>query len=92
MPRPRRLCVLAERSGGHADPFDITERVEMGQMASMFFNKGNFLPLPRGSSPHLSFIQLMADTTFISRRLWRGGEGCVGYGASAQLAQSQRQS
>lgn len=52
MARPRRLCVSAERSGGHADPFDITERVEMGQMASMFFNKGNFLPLP--AAPHLT--------------------------------------
>ncbi|KAJ0001002.1 hypothetical protein NQD34_006022 [Periophthalmus magnuspinnatus] len=28
-----------QRSGGHADHFDIVERVEMGQMASMFFNK-----------------------------------------------------
>lgn len=34
--------VSAERSG-HADHFDIVERVEMGQMASMFFNKGNVL-------------------------------------------------
>lgn len=30
----------AERSGGPVDYFDIAERVEMGQMASMFFNKG----------------------------------------------------
>ncbi|CAL9692763.1 unnamed protein product [Knipowitschia caucasica] len=30
-----------QRSGGHTDHFDIVERVEMGQMASMFFNKGN---------------------------------------------------
>ncbi|KAJ4948597.1 hypothetical protein JOQ06_020130 [Pogonophryne albipinna] len=29
-----------QRSGGHVDHFDIVERVEMGQMASMFFNKG----------------------------------------------------
>ncbi|GLD48880.1 transmembrane protein 104 [Lates japonicus] len=28
-----------QRSGGHVDHFDIVERVEMGQMASMFFNK-----------------------------------------------------
>ncbi|KAE8282755.1 Transmembrane protein 104 [Larimichthys crocea] len=28
-----------QRSGGHVDHFDIAERVEMGQMASMFFNK-----------------------------------------------------
>ncbi|XP_068193791.1 transmembrane protein 104 [Antennarius striatus] len=28
-----------QRSGGHQDPFDIVERMEMGQMASMFFNK-----------------------------------------------------
>ncbi|XP_061906299.1 transmembrane protein 104 [Entelurus aequoreus] len=28
-----------QRSGGHGDHFDIAERVEMGQMASMFFNK-----------------------------------------------------
>ncbi|XP_068433927.1 transmembrane protein 104 [Clinocottus analis] len=28
-----------QRSGGHVDHFDILERVEMGQMASMFFNK-----------------------------------------------------
>lgn len=37
-------CVVTERSGGHADPFDIVERVEMGQMASMFFHKGNYSP------------------------------------------------
>lgn len=34
-------ALLTERSGGHVDHFDIVERVEMGQMASMFFNKGN---------------------------------------------------
>ncbi|XP_054615899.1 transmembrane protein 104 [Dunckerocampus dactyliophorus] len=28
-----------QRLGGHVDHFDIAERVEMGQMASMFFNK-----------------------------------------------------
>ncbi|KAG7238960.1 hypothetical protein INR49_030511, partial [Caranx melampygus] len=28
-----------QRSGGHVDHFEIAERVEMGQMASMFFNK-----------------------------------------------------
>ncbi|XP_056262698.1 transmembrane protein 104 isoform X2 [Pseudoliparis swirei] len=28
-----------KRSGGHVDNYDIVERVEMGQMASMFFNK-----------------------------------------------------
>ncbi|KAK5884462.1 hypothetical protein CesoFtcFv8_018281 [Champsocephalus esox] len=28
-----------QRSGGHVDHFDLVERVEMGQMASMFFNK-----------------------------------------------------
>lgn len=35
--------VISERSGGHVDHFDIVERVEMGQMASMFFHKGNYL-------------------------------------------------
>uniref|UniRef100_A0A3Q2XA07 Transmembrane protein 104 n=1 Tax=Haplochromis burtoni TaxID=8153 RepID=A0A3Q2XA07_HAPBU len=34
----RLLPVFTERSG-QADHFDIMERVEMGQMASMFFNK-----------------------------------------------------
>lgn len=34
-----RPILSVQRSAGHADPFDITERVEMGQMASMFFNK-----------------------------------------------------
>lgn len=37
------IFVFTERSGGHVDHFDIGERVEMGQMASMFFNKGNIL-------------------------------------------------
>lgn len=42
--------VSTERSGSHVDHFDIVERVEMGQMASMFFNKGkdyrnNFLKI-----------------------------------------------
>lgn len=37
--------VFTERSGGHVDHFDIAERVEMGQMASMFFNKGKNIPV-----------------------------------------------
>lgn len=41
------VCVFAERSGGHVDHFDIAERVEMGQMASMFFNKGNYSCRPQ---------------------------------------------
>lgn len=44
------LCVSAERSGGHVDHFEIVERVEMGQMASMFFNKGNVLVASGGRS------------------------------------------
>uniref|UniRef100_A0A8C9XY27 Transmembrane protein 104 n=1 Tax=Sander lucioperca TaxID=283035 RepID=A0A8C9XY27_SANLU len=40
-----------QRSGGHADQFDILERVEMGQMASMFFNKGN-IPLASSFYSH----------------------------------------
>lgn len=55
-------CVFTERPG-HADHFDIVERVEMGQMASMFFNKGN---VPFASSFCSLIIQLTADTTIIS--------------------------
>lgn len=58
------VYVSTERSGGHVDHFDIVERVEMGQMASMFFNKGNYssgLELLIS----LAIIQLTADTTFI---------------------------
>lgn len=40
---------LAERSAS-VDQFDILERVEMGQMASMFFNKGE---QPPGSSDYV---------------------------------------
>lgn len=36
------------------DHFDIVERVEMGQMASMFFNKGNVLVASGVSQPHQS--------------------------------------
>lgn len=59
------VFVSTERSGGHVDQFDIVERVEMGQMASMFFNKGN---IPAGLKLPLSLpiIQLTADTTIIS--------------------------
>ncbi|KAJ3601356.1 hypothetical protein NHX12_032327 [Muraenolepis orangiensis] len=34
-----RPILSVQRSNAHVDPFDIVERVEMGQMASMFFNK-----------------------------------------------------
>ncbi|XP_034034929.1 transmembrane protein 104-like [Thalassophryne amazonica] len=34
-----RLCACLQRSGGQYDHFDIMEQIEMGQMASMFFNK-----------------------------------------------------
>lgn len=34
------VSLLSERGGSSVDHFDIVERVEMGQMASMFFNKG----------------------------------------------------
>ncbi|XP_045073124.1 transmembrane protein 104-like [Coregonus clupeaformis] len=34
-----RPILSVQRTGGHVDHFDIVERVEMGQMASMFFNK-----------------------------------------------------
>ncbi|XP_034046417.1 transmembrane protein 104 [Thalassophryne amazonica] len=34
-----RPILSVQRSGGQCDHFDIIERVEMGQMASMFFNK-----------------------------------------------------
>ncbi|TNN27548.1 Transmembrane protein 104 [Liparis tanakae] len=45
-PAPESKPILSvQRSGGHVDNYDIVERVEMGQMASMFFNKGQ-LPLP----------------------------------------------
>lgn len=60
------------------DHFDIVERVEMGQMASMFFHKGNY------SGPQLlislPIFQLTADAAFIShvQHLWRSSEGCVG--------------
>ncbi|XP_046875279.1 transmembrane protein 104 [Hypomesus transpacificus] len=38
--RPEARPILSiQRSGGPVDQFDIVERVEMGQMASMFFNK-----------------------------------------------------
>lgn len=59
------VCLFTERSGGHVDHFDIAERVEMGQMASMFFNKGNYSScLELLISPPV--IQLPADATFIS--------------------------
>lgn len=59
------VYVSTERSGGHVDHFDIVERVEMGQMASMFFNKGNY---SSGLELLISLpiIQLTADATFIS--------------------------
>ncbi|CAL8264674.1 transmembrane protein 104 [Gadus morhua] len=34
-----RPILSVQRSSGHVDQFEIVERVEMGQMASMFFNK-----------------------------------------------------
>ncbi|CAL8302258.1 unnamed protein product [Merluccius merluccius] len=34
-----RPILSVQRSGAHVDHFEIVERVEMGQMASMFFNK-----------------------------------------------------
>lgn len=34
------VSLVSERGGASVDHFDIVERVEMGQMASMFFNKG----------------------------------------------------
>ncbi|XP_067087738.1 transmembrane protein 104, partial [Osmerus mordax] len=38
--RPEARPILSiQRPGGPVDQFDIVERVEMGQMASMFFNK-----------------------------------------------------
>lgn len=40
------FCNVSTERSGHADHFDIVERVEMGQMASMFFNKGNVLIPP----------------------------------------------
>ncbi|KAF6737293.1 Transmembrane protein 104, partial [Oryzias melastigma] len=36
---PETKPILSVQRSGHADHFDIVERVEMGQMASMFFNK-----------------------------------------------------
>ncbi|XP_068605504.1 transmembrane protein 104 [Brachionichthys hirsutus] len=39
-PESKPICRSVKRSAGHVDHFDIVERVEMGQMASMFFNKG----------------------------------------------------
>ncbi|KAL6102432.1 tmem104 [Pungitius sinensis] len=42
-PEPETKPILShresQRSGGQVDHFEIVERVEMGQMASMFFNK-----------------------------------------------------
>ncbi|CAL8271194.1 unnamed protein product [Lota lota] len=35
----RRPILSVQRSSAHVDQFEIVERVEMGQMASMFFNK-----------------------------------------------------
>ncbi|XP_061568551.1 transmembrane protein 104 [Cololabis saira] len=37
---PETKPILSVQRAGHVDHFDIVERVEMGQMASMFFNKG----------------------------------------------------
>ncbi|KAM8823972.1 transmembrane protein 104 [Synchiropus picturatus] len=36
---PEAKPILSIQRSGHVDHFDIVERVEMGQMASMFFNK-----------------------------------------------------
>uniref|UniRef100_A0A8C5EII6 Amino acid transporter transmembrane domain-containing protein n=1 Tax=Gouania willdenowi TaxID=441366 RepID=A0A8C5EII6_GOUWI len=36
---PESRPILSVQRSGHTDHFDILERVEMGQMASMFFNK-----------------------------------------------------
>ncbi|KAM9393155.1 transmembrane protein 104 [Pholidichthys leucotaenia] len=36
---PETKPILSVQRSGHVDHFDIVERVEMGQMASMFFNK-----------------------------------------------------
>ncbi|XP_045073489.1 transmembrane protein 104-like isoform X2 [Coregonus clupeaformis] len=38
-PETRPILSVQRTGGGHVDHFDIVERVEMGQMASMFFNK-----------------------------------------------------
>ncbi|MED6271841.1 hypothetical protein CHARACLAT_024394, partial [Characodon lateralis] len=38
-PEPETKPILSVQRSGHVDHFDIVERVEMGQMASMFFNK-----------------------------------------------------
>nr|XP_029492378.1 transmembrane protein 104-like [Oncorhynchus nerka] len=38
-PEMRPILSGQRTGGGHVDHFDIVERVEMGQMASMFFNK-----------------------------------------------------
>ncbi|CDQ82861.1 unnamed protein product [Oncorhynchus mykiss] len=40
---PETRPILSVREYRHVDHFDIVERVEMGQMASMFFNKDLFL-------------------------------------------------
>eukprot|EP00063_Salmo_salar_P074297 XP_014049132.1 PREDICTED: transmembrane protein 104-like [Salmo salar] len=39
-PEMKPILSVQRTGGGHVDHFDIVERVEMGQMASMFFNKG----------------------------------------------------
>lgn len=48
------------------DHFDIVERVEMGQMASMFFHKGNYSSGPQLLISRPTF-QLSAGAAFISR-------------------------
>lgn len=50
------VSLLSERGGASVDHFDIVERVEMGQMASMFFNKGEV------SMPTLTAVRLKRNS------------------------------
>lgn len=50
------VSLLSERGGASVDHFDIVERVEMGQMASMFFNKGEY------SMPTLTAVRLKRNS------------------------------
>lgn len=50
------VSLVSERGGASVDHFDIVERVEMGQMASMFFNKGEV------SMPTLTAVRLKRNS------------------------------
>lgn len=55
------ICSDPTERRSSANLFEITDRVEMGQMASMFFNKGNrHSGMVRGTGAHSTFAEFLA--------------------------------